>query len=186
MEVTDKQVLWDLIKYRIRQVMIKYSKAKANARRQNLKVIEDLLKQCNEDCSVSPSPENMEKMENIRNEYELFCEHLSRGVIIRSRATWFEQGEKSNKYFLNLETYKKSKSCIHKVFTKDGFLTSDFKRIMKEVEVFYSSLYKKDNFKILDDVSYSGYVYTRANVSGFVNVFGFIKTGVFGFTDVYT
>ena len=152
-EVTDKRVLWDLIKYRIRQVTIKYSKAKAKARRQNLKVIEDSLKQCEEDCSVFPSPENMEKMENIRNEYELFYEHLSRGAIVRSRATWFEQGEKSNKYFLNLETYQKSKSCIRKVFTKDGFLSSDPKRIMKEVEVFYSSLYKTDNSKIPNDVS---------------------------------
>ena len=152
-EVTDKRVLWDLIKYRIRQVTIKYSKAKAKARRQNLKVIEDSLKQCEEDCSVFPSPENMEKMENIRNEYELFYDHLSRGAIVRSRATWFEQGEKSDKYFLNLETYKKSKSCIRKVFTKDGFLTSDPKRIMKEVEVFYSSLYKTDNSKIPNDVS---------------------------------
>ena len=152
-EVTDKRVLWDLIKYRIRQVTIQYSKAKAKARRQNLKVIEDSLKQCEEDCSVFPSPENMEKMENIRNEYELFYEHLSRGAMVRSRATWFEQGEKSNKYFLNLETYKKSKSCIRKVFTKDGFLTSDPKRIMKEVEVFYSSLYKTDNSKLPNDVS---------------------------------
>ena len=154
-EVTDKRVLWDIIKYRIRQVTIKYSKGKANARRQKLKEIEDLLKKCEEDCSVSPSPENIGKLENIRNEYELFYEHLSRGAIIRSRATWFEQGEKSNKYFLNLETYKKSKSCIRKVFTEDGFLTSDFKRIMKEVEAFYSSLYKRDNFKIPDDASYS-------------------------------
>ena len=101
-----------------------------------MKVIEDSLKQCEEDCSVFPSPENMEKMENVRNEYELFYEHLSRGAIMRSRATWFEQGEKSNKYFLNLETYKKSKSCIYKVFTKDGFLTSDPKRIMKEWKFF--------------------------------------------------
>ena len=91
---------------------------------------------------MSPSPK-------ILNEYELFYEHLSRGAIIHSRATWFEQGEKSDKYFLNLETYIKSKSCIRKVFTKDGFL------IMKEVEVFYSSLYKKDNFKMPGDVSYS-------------------------------
>ena len=45
-KVTDKRVLWDLIKYRIRQVTIKHSKAKANARTQNLKVIEDSLKEC--------------------------------------------------------------------------------------------------------------------------------------------
>ena len=29
------------------------------------------------------------------------------GAILRSRATWFEQGGKSNKYFLNFETHKK-------------------------------------------------------------------------------
>ena len=61
----------DIIKYRTRQVTIKYSKGKANARRQKLKEIEDLLKKCEEDCSMSPSPENIGKMENIRNEYEL-------------------------------------------------------------------------------------------------------------------
>ena len=54
-------VLWDLIKYPITQARIKYSKAKANARRKHLKVSEDSLKQCKEDCSVYASPENMEK-----------------------------------------------------------------------------------------------------------------------------
>ena len=102
-----KRVLWELIKYRIRQVTIKYSKAKANARRQKLKVIEDLSKQSEEDCSVCTTPENMEKLENIRNEYQLFYEHSSIGAILRSRATWFEQGGKSNEYFLNFETHKK-------------------------------------------------------------------------------
>lgn len=28
--------------------------------------------------------------------------------IIQSQATWYEKGEKSNKYFLNLETHKKA------------------------------------------------------------------------------
>ena len=32
--------------------------------------------------------------------------------IIRSKATWYERGEKSNKYFLNLETHKKAKSSV--------------------------------------------------------------------------
>ena len=81
------------------------------------------------------------------NKYELFYEHLARGAIIRSRANWYEQGEKSNKCFLNLETHKISKSSIRKAYTKDGFLTSDPKRIMKEVEDFYSGLYKKVNLK---------------------------------------
>ena len=59
------------------------------------------------------------------------------GAIIRPWATWYEYGEKSNKYF-----HKKSKSCIRKIYTKDGCLTSDPKRVMKEVEDFYSKLYQ--------------------------------------------
>lgn len=53
-EVNDKRLLWDLIKYRIRQLTIKYSKEKANARRQKSKIIEDSLKQCEDDCSRDP------------------------------------------------------------------------------------------------------------------------------------
>ena len=104
-EVNDKRVLWDLIKYRIRQVTIKYRKEKANASRQQLKIIEDSLRQCEDDCSRDPSPDNIEKLENAKNEYESFYEHVTKGAIIRSRATWYEYGEKSNKYFLNLETH---------------------------------------------------------------------------------
>ena len=65
-EVDDKRVLWDLIKYRIRQVTIKYSKDKANARREKLKIVEDSLKQCEDDCSRNPSPDNVEKLENLK------------------------------------------------------------------------------------------------------------------------
>ena len=40
---------------------------------------------------------------------------IARAVIIGSRVNWYEQGEKSNKYFLNLENAKKKKSCIMKL-----------------------------------------------------------------------
>ena len=56
------------------------------------------------------------------------------GAIIRSRARWYEFGEKSNKYLLSLETSRKSKSSVRKVFSKDGFLTTDPRKIMAEVE----------------------------------------------------
>ena len=144
-------MLWDLIKYRIRQVTIKHSKEKAYARRQKLTIIENSLKQCEDDCSRDPSPENIEILDNFKNEYESFYEYVTKGATIRSRATWYEYGEKSNKYFLNLETHRKSKSCIRKVYTEEGFLTSDPKRIMKEVEGFYSNLYKRDNLEASDD-----------------------------------
>ena len=150
-EVNDKRVLWDLIKYRIRQVTIKFGKEKASARREKLKILEDSLKVYEDECGKEPSPESAEKLEILRTEYDVFYEHLSVGAIIRSRATWYEYGENSNKYFLNLESHKKSKSCIRKIYTKEGCLTSDPKIIMKEVEFFYSKLYQKDDFNASDN-----------------------------------
>ena len=53
-EVNDKRVLLDLIKYRIRQVSIKYSKGKARLRKDKLLEIETLLKVYQEKCSTDP------------------------------------------------------------------------------------------------------------------------------------
>ena len=64
---------------------------------------------------------------------------------IRSRTTWYEKGEKNNKYFLNLEKSNKKMSCIRKTFTSDETLTVNPKTILSELELFYSNLYKTKN-----------------------------------------
>ena len=65
------------------------------------------------------------------------------GAIIHSRAAWYEYGEKSNKYFVDLENHSKSKSCIRKVYTEDGSLPSNLKRIMKKLKVFTLNVIRK-------------------------------------------
>ena len=84
--------------------------------------------------------------------YDSHFDHLSKGAIIRSRATWYEKGEKNKKYFLGLESHRGKKGCIRKIFTSSGHLTSDPKRIMTEVEQFYSDLYSTNAESI--NVSY--------------------------------
>lgn len=106
--VTDKRVLWDLIKYRIRQMTIKYSKERAREKRERVSKIEKILRTCEENCSKCPSNENFEQLEVLKIEYDNIYEDLAKGAIIRSKATWYEKGEKSNKYFLNLESHKKN------------------------------------------------------------------------------
>ena len=51
-----------------------------------------------------------------------------------------EMGEKNNKYFLNLENSNKTKSSVRKILTTNGALTSDPKKIMNELELYYSNL----------------------------------------------
>ena len=54
-DVNDKRVLWDVIKYRIRQVSIKYSKEKARERRARLVEAEQKVTQCDLICNTDPS-----------------------------------------------------------------------------------------------------------------------------------
>ena len=95
---------------------MKYSKEKARQRRKKLSDIEASLRTCKERCNELPSARNQEELEMLQMEYDSIYEQIAKGAIIRSKATWYEKGEKSNKYFLNLETHKKAKSSVRKVF----------------------------------------------------------------------
>jgi len=124
-EVTDKRVLWDLIKYKIRQVSMKYSKERAREKRERVSNIENMLQTCKENCSRSPSKENFEQLEVLKIEYDDIYRELAEGAIIHSKATWYEKGERSNKYFLNLESHNKIKSSVRKIFNCKGALITD-------------------------------------------------------------
>ena len=81
----------------------------------------------------------------MKIEYEKEYEYITRGAITRSRASWYEKGEKNNKYFLNLERNNKRKSTIRKVESADGNVTTNPKKIMDELYSFYSDLYSETN-----------------------------------------
>ena len=121
----DKGLLWDLIKYNIRQVTMKYSKTKARERRSCLWEIENKLKECQEIFDSIPSENNALQLETIKSEYNLLYDYIIQGKVIRSRANWYEHGEKNNKYFLNLENRKMINSCVRKLFDKGGKLITN-------------------------------------------------------------
>jgi len=56
--------------------------------------LEKRLKNFQVQWDQDPSLENVKKLEILKIEY------IAEGAIIRSRARWYEQGEKSNKHFL--------------------------------------------------------------------------------------
>lgn len=55
-----------------------------------------------------------------------------KGAIIRSKATWYEKGERSKK------------SSIGKIFNEEGVLIKDPKKVQREIERFYSDLGKSN------------------------------------------
>ena len=90
---------------------------------------------------------NLNDLDILQTEYDHNYEFITQGQIIRSRANWYEHGEKSNKYLLNLENSGKKKSCIRKLKLGNDSYTSDPKEILKEIQSFYTNLYDtKDDY----------------------------------------
>ena len=77
-EVVDKRVLWDLLKYKIRQfTIIDCSKIKARIRRAQLNEIEDKLRRCSDKCDADPSTQNVEELECLQAAYDRLYEYMS-------------------------------------------------------------------------------------------------------------
>ena len=72
------------------------------------------------------SPEKMEEYNNAKLELEKFYEYVTDGIIMKSKNQWYEEGDKSTKYFLTLQKRNKVKSHIRKMcLNKDEGETTD-------------------------------------------------------------
>jgi len=97
------------------------------------------------------------EIENLKDAIEInesstkdLKEEEAKKLIFRSRAKWSEEGEKSNKYFLNLVKARQRKMQIRKI-TANGTTHTTQDEISKAIFNFYKNLYKKqDNIVDLD------------------------------------
>ena len=90
---------WELLKYEIRKFSISYSKTKAQEKN-FLKIEHEKIVKNYESTVDKPH-------EQIYIDSKIFLENLvderTKGAILRSQSQWHEEGEKSSKFFLNLE-----------------------------------------------------------------------------------
>ena len=110
-------------------------------------------------------------------------DYIKQGAIIRSRATWYEFGERNNKYFLNLENSNKKKSTVRKVFNREEKLTTDPKQIMNELEVFYYDLY--DGSTCVDMGSFSSFLSDLSEIPSLVEENKNVCEGKLGYGECY-
>ena len=75
------------------------------------------------------------------NELENIILYKTKGAIIRSKARWYNEGEKNSKYFLNLENRHCKRKTITQIKTSNGSYATNDPDILKECNSFYSRLY---------------------------------------------
>ena len=82
-----------------------------------------------------------------KEQLESLYDYITDEIIMRSHATWYEKGERSTKYFLNLEKRNKTKSHVRKLINPDGSEETNPKNILANIKSFYSELYTRRSVK---------------------------------------
>ena len=131
--ILNPQLWWDLIKYEIRKFSIKFSKDIAKKRRFEYQHLEDEIKKIENSSEWEKDDYLISKHDNLRKLLEELSNYITEGIIIRSKATWYEYGEKNNKYVLTLEKRNKAKTHIKKLVDSDGAETTQPNKILKKL-----------------------------------------------------
>ena len=85
-----------------------------------------------------------EELENIRKEEV-------KGIFLRSKAKWIEEGEKPTKYFCHLEKRNYTNKTVTKLINNEGETINSQLEILTEIENFYFRLYSSRD-EDLEDV----------------------------------
>ena len=139
-ELSDNRNIWDWMKYNIRAHAIQYSKRRARERNEREKSLEENYAKAKLIFEVDPNDLNASILNSAKDLLELFYEEKMKGIIIRARARWYEHGEKSTKYFLNLEKRNHIKKHMRKLNINGSITTGPF-NILSEQRRFYQELY---------------------------------------------
>ena len=86
-----------------------FSKIIAQNNRQEKVKLEKDLKLLEKDLNTL---EDIENHNVLKNRLENIYKHITKGIKIRSRCQWYEDGEKFTKFFLNLEKARDRNSTI--------------------------------------------------------------------------
>ena len=139
-DIEDKRLYWEMIKMEIRDFCIRFSKRLAKANKKKEIDLLCRLKQLNERRDQNQQDTNLVvEAERVRLELQKIAQHKTKGAIIRSKARWYEHGERNSKYFMNLEKRAHERKHIVKLKTKENEYLEEPNKILFEMENFYKT-----------------------------------------------
>ena len=111
--VANKRVQWDFLKYKVKETAIRESKIRAARKRAKIEDLEKKIIEAEKTLLLSPeSPAALETKKEAEKALDSFHLEKTRGLIIQSRAQYYEDGEKNSKFFLNLVKSNQEKAMI--------------------------------------------------------------------------
>ena len=154
-EQMNSEQLWEWLKYKIRSYSRVFSKKMATDKKDRIDTLTREIGNLEINIEI-----NQTEIKEKQGELERLMNEKTEGNILRSKVKWYEEGEKSTKYFFNLEKRNYHKKTMRKL-SLNGDIIEDPKIILDEQRKFYQNLYttqgtltnKKDEDKFLQSPS---------------------------------
>ena len=137
----DAVLLWDTMKMQIGSSSLKYArekkakiKSKENALESDISSLRKKLEE--ENPSDAVKSEIYKELDIKTLQLEKIAQYQTRGATLRSKARWYNEGEKNTKYFLNMQKRHFNKKTIKQLPSdKKGVINTDDK-ILQEAKSF--------------------------------------------------
>ena len=139
-DLRDEQVRWEYLKYEIRKFTIRFSKNLAKEVRKETQSLEEKVKHF--ESSVTNYHNDLQYIEYKERLNTIYSKKVN-GIQIRSKCDWYESGEKSTKFFLNLEKSRSSQGVVRSIL-KNKIEVKNQSEINNELYKFYKNLFKEN------------------------------------------
>ena len=134
--INDDQIRWEFLKYEVRKFSRRFSKTLAKELEEELQILQNKLKLYEHNLKCFENEDYLRCKVRLEEIYEI----KANGVKIRNKCDWYEYGEKSSKFFLNLEKNSFFWGQIYKLMIKEKELTEQ-NEINNNIFTFYQNLF---------------------------------------------
>ena len=144
-------LFFEILLTKIRGMSICFSAALKKEKELKRKQLENRINFLTE--LVDKNPESkifVEWLEEKKKQEELDRREYMKGLILRSRARWIEDGEKPSKYFLNLEKRNYVNKTITQLVCENSNIITEQNQILEEARSYYSKLYMSQEEYLID------------------------------------
>ncbi len=150
--IIDDQMFFEMVLLNIRGMTIPYCAAKKRRNEERKKHLEEQLELLHEMSNQLGGNNQVQNglIEDVTNQLEEFRKEHMKGVLVRSRARWIEEGERPSRYFCGLEKRNFVNKNIIRLVGGNGGNIIEQKDILQEVKTFYMNLYSCKDKDLID------------------------------------
>ena len=132
------QLFWETLKMEIRKKSIWFAGIKKREREREEKNIKSQIDNLTNKSNIQQ--EDIDKINELTQQLQGIRSDRIKGMLLRSKVQWIEEGEKPTKFFASIEKRNYISKLINKLNIRGDIIQNE-EQILLEVEMFYQALY---------------------------------------------